>query len=135
MTDVRIVNVEMQEMYYSTKRQQFLIDQGYSFKVITSLPPPDAGSSLGYHSQEEQLSLLGKVLNAGDDMVGLEQLEEDTDGKALKTRRSMGSMSAMSGANGRVYMEYNSGRQKSGNQSKKPKDPTKRHNIFKKRYV
>ena len=24
-------------MYYSTKRQQFLIDQGYSFKVITNL--------------------------------------------------------------------------------------------------
>ena len=27
----------LQEMYYSTKRQQFLIDQGYSFKVITNL--------------------------------------------------------------------------------------------------
>jgi ERCC3/RAD25/XPB C-terminal helicase len=26
-----------QEMYYSTKRQQFLIDQGYAFKVITNL--------------------------------------------------------------------------------------------------
>lgn len=26
-------SVLMQEMYYSTKRQQFLIDQGYSFKV------------------------------------------------------------------------------------------------------
>jgi DNA excision repair protein ERCC-3 len=25
--------VTTQEMYYSTKRQQFLIDQGYSFKV------------------------------------------------------------------------------------------------------
>jgi DNA excision repair protein ERCC-3 len=25
----------MQEMYYSTKRQQFLIDQGYSFKVFS----------------------------------------------------------------------------------------------------
>ena len=24
-------------MYYSTKRQQFLIDQGYSFKIITNL--------------------------------------------------------------------------------------------------
>jgi ERCC3/RAD25/XPB C-terminal helicase len=24
-------------MYYSTKRQQFLIDQGYAFKVITNL--------------------------------------------------------------------------------------------------
>ena len=27
----------LQEMYYSTKRQQFLIDQGYAFKVITNL--------------------------------------------------------------------------------------------------
>lgn len=26
-------NSQLQEMYYSTKRQQFLIDQGYSFKV------------------------------------------------------------------------------------------------------
>ena len=24
-------------MFYSTKRQQFLIDQGYAFKVITNL--------------------------------------------------------------------------------------------------
>jgi hypothetical protein len=27
-------SIFLQEMYYSTKRQQFLIDQGYSFKVI-----------------------------------------------------------------------------------------------------
>lgn len=47
------------------------------------------------------------MLVAGDDMVGLEQLEEDTDGMALlKARRSMGSMRAMSGANGMIYMEY-----------------------------
>ncbi|KFK22354.1 hypothetical protein AALP_AAs42226U000300 [Arabis alpina] len=80
-----LVSTDTQKMYYSTKRQQFLIDQGYSFKVITSLPPPGAGSSLSYRSQEEQLSLLTKVLNARDDLVGLEQLEEDTDGKALQT--------------------------------------------------
>ena len=48
-----------------------------------------------------------QVLTAGDDAVGLEQLEEDADDIALhKARRSMGSMSAMSGANGMVYMEY-----------------------------
>lgn len=48
-----------------------------------------------------------QVLSAGDDAVGLEQLEEDADDIALhKARRSMGSMSAMSGANGMVYMEY-----------------------------
>lgn len=47
------------------------------------------------------------MLSAGDDAVGLEQLEEDADDIALhKARRSMGSMSAMSGANGMVYMEY-----------------------------
>ena len=48
-----------------------------------------------------------QVLIAGDDAVGLEQLEEDADDIALhKGRRTMGSMSAMSGANGMVYMEY-----------------------------
>ena len=47
------------------------------------------------------------MLSAGDDAVGLEQLEEDADDIALhKARRSAGSMSAMSGANGMVYMEY-----------------------------
>jgi DNA excision repair protein ERCC-3 len=28
-----LVSKDTVEMYYSTKRQQFLIDQGYSFKV------------------------------------------------------------------------------------------------------
>lgn len=50
------------------------------------------------------------MLSAGDDAVGLEQLEEDADDIALhKARRFTGSMSAMSGANGMVYMEYRYG--------------------------
>lgn len=132
-----LVSTDTQEMYYSTKRQQFLIDQGYSFKVITSLPPPDSGPELSYHRLEDQLSLLGKVLSAGDDAVGLEQLEEDADDIALqKARRITGSMSAMSGASGMVYMEYNNGqkRQVGHAQKSKPKDPTKRHHLFKKRF-
>ncbi|KAI3710796.1 hypothetical protein L2E82_40590 [Cichorium intybus] len=132
-----LVSTDTQEMYYSTKRQQFLIDQGYSFKVITSLPPPDAGPELSYHRLEEQLSLLGKVLSAGDDMVGLEILEDDTDDIALqkaRARRMMGSMSAMSGAKGMLYHEFRSG-QKGGFGKSKPKDPTKRHQLFKKRFV
>ncbi|KAI3914510.1 hypothetical protein MKX01_003727, partial [Papaver californicum] len=97
----------VQETYYSTKRQQFLIDQGYSFKIITSLPPADSGPDLSYHTRDDQLQLLNKVLNAGDDMVGLEQLDEDTDDIALlKARRTMRSMSVMSGADGMAYMEY-----------------------------
>ncbi|OVA13975.1 Helicase Ercc3 [Macleaya cordata] len=133
-----LVSTDTQEMYYSTKRQQFLIDQGYSFKIITSLPPPDSGADLSYSSRDEQLQLLNKVLNAGDDMVGLEQLEEDTDDIALqKARRTFGSMSAMSGAHGMVYMEYNNGKGKypgQGQLKSKPKDPAKRHSLFKKRF-
>ncbi|KAG4206618.1 hypothetical protein ERO13_A03G019400v2 [Gossypium hirsutum] len=133
-----LVSTDTQEMYYSTKRQQFLIDQGYSFKVITSLPPPDAGADLSYYHLDEQLALLGNVLTAGDDAVGLEQLEEDADDIALhKARRSMGSMSAMSGANGMVYMEYSTGKHKlmgHGQNKSKPKDPSKRHHLFKKRF-
>ncbi len=34
-----LVSKDTQEMYYSTKRQQFLIDQGYSFKVL--YPPTE----------------------------------------------------------------------------------------------
>ncbi|XP_078445881.1 general transcription and DNA repair factor IIH helicase/translocase subunit XPB1-like [Wolffia australiana] len=133
-----LVSTDTQEMFYSTKRQQFLIDQGYSFKIITSLPPPDSGPELSFHRLEEQLDLLNKVLNAGDDAVGLEQLEEDTDGMALqKARRTVGSMSAMSGARGMFYMEYSTGKGKGAGQGqqKKPKDPTKRHSLFKKRYT
>ncbi|XP_019424197.1 PREDICTED: DNA repair helicase XPB1-like isoform X2 [Lupinus angustifolius] len=131
-----LVSTDTQEMYYSTKRQQFLIDQGYSFKVITSLPPSDEGPSLSYHHLEDQLALLGKVLSAGDDAVGLEQLDEDTDEIALNSaRRSQGSMSAMSGAKGMVYMEYSTGRHKGQGQIKsKPKDPAKRHQLFRKRF-
>ncbi|KMZ67773.1 hypothetical protein ZOSMA_25G01640 [Zostera marina] len=131
-----LVSTDTQEMYYSSKRQQFLIDQGYSFKIITSLPPPDSGADLSFHSLKDQLDLLNNLLVAGDDMVGLEQLEEDTDGMALlKARRSMGSMRAMSGANGMIYMEYNTGKSKQVGQSKKVKDPAKRHSLFKKRFT
>ncbi|TKY60647.1 DNA repair helicase XPB1 [Spatholobus suberectus] len=131
-----LVSTDTQEMYYSTKRQQFLIDQGYSFKVITSLPPTDEGPRLSYYHLEDQLALLGKVLSAGDDAVGLEQLEEDADDIALhNARRSQASMSAMSGAKGMVYMEYSTGRNKGQGQIKsKPKDPSKRHVLFKRRY-
>ncbi|XVF10564.1 hypothetical protein REPUB_Repub07fG0193300 [Reevesia pubescens] len=132
-----LVSTDTQEMYYSTKRQQFLIDQGYSFKVITSLPPTDAGADLSYYHLDDQLALLGKVLTAGDDAVGLEQLEEDADDIALhKARRSMGSMSAMSGANGMVYMEYSTGKHRllGPGLKTKPKDPSKRHYLFKKRF-
>ncbi|KAI4968770.1 hypothetical protein ZWY2020_046100 [Hordeum vulgare] len=76
-------------------------------QVINSLPPPEEGPNLSFHTLNEQLDLLGKVLSAGDEMIGVEHLEEDSDGKALlKARCSAGLMSTFSGAGGMVYMEY-----------------------------
>jgi hypothetical protein len=48
-------------MYFSTKRQQFLIDQGYSFKVVTNLLEQADSSNLMLGTKEEQLDLLAKV--------------------------------------------------------------------------
>ncbi|EGC39840.1 hypothetical protein DICPUDRAFT_96425 [Dictyostelium purpureum] len=116
-----LVSKDTQEMYYSTKRQQFLIDQGYSFKVISELPGLDQDPTLKYTSKQEQLELLGQVLGEGEDSGKNETLEEDFDditrgGTAKKqkpgtnptavSRTTGGSMKALSGANDVNYMEY-----------------------------
>lgn len=53
-------------MYYSSKRQGFLIDQGYAFKVITELHGIDTMPGLVFPTRAEQMSLLEEVLNTGD---------------------------------------------------------------------
>ncbi|KAI3838965.1 hypothetical protein MKX03_031063 [Papaver bracteatum] len=93
-----LVSTDTMEMPYSTKRQTFLIGQGYSFETITNLPPPDSGASLSYHYVDEQLQLLNKVLNPGDD--------KDDDITLPETGHA---------------------------RIKKPRDPAKRHDLFKKR--
>ncbi|BBN05177.1 DNA excision repair protein ERCC-3 [Marchantia polymorpha subsp. ruderalis] len=130
-----LVSTDTQEMYYSTKRQQFLIDQGYSFKVITSLPPEGSGPELSFYSRADQLDLLTKVLNAGEEAAGVEELEEDVDDiTRFRTRRTQGQMSRYSGADGMMYMEYSTGKGRGG--KAKARDPNKpRHNLFKKRFV
>ncbi|RZC80410.1 hypothetical protein C5167_042980 [Papaver somniferum] len=105
-----LVSTDRMEMHYSTKRQKFLMGQGYSFKIITSLPPPDSGASLSYHCCDEQLQLLNKVLNAGDDMVGSEQSDKDKDDDDGTLPETCAHLRRI-----------------------KPKDPAKRHDLFKKR--
>ena len=61
---------DTQEMYYSTKRQQFLIDQGYTFKVITHLDGLENLPGLVYKTQDEQIELRQSVLIANDNGCG-----------------------------------------------------------------
>lgn len=61
-----LVSRDTQEFYYSTKRQQFLIDQGYAFKVISHLQGLEDLPDLVYATKNEQIELLQSVLLANE---------------------------------------------------------------------
>ncbi|KAL7626318.1 DNA repair helicase RAD25 [Parahypoxylon ruwenzoriense] len=57
-----LVSRDTPEMYYSTKRQAFLVDQGYSFKVITELSGMEQMDDLVFKSPQERRELLQKIV-------------------------------------------------------------------------
>ncbi|XP_048454485.1 general transcription and DNA repair factor IIH helicase subunit XPB isoform X1 [Rhincodon typus] len=99
-----LVSQDTQEMAYSAKRQRFLVDQGYSFKVITKLAGMDE-EDLAFATKDEQQQLLQKVLAASDLDAEEEVVLGDFGSKGQVSRR-MGTMSSMSGADDTVYLEY-----------------------------
>jgi DNA excision repair protein ERCC-3 len=140
-----LVSKDTQEMYYSTKRQQFLIDQGYAFKVITQLDGMDSMKDLVYKTREEQIELVTTVLmqseSAADLGTDIRGGEGDLAGtitskdfgapapsKAPDAHRTMGSLTALSGAQHMSYVEQN----KSANK-KLAKEAVPRHKLFAKR--
>lgn len=101
-----LVSQDTQEMNYSAKRQRFLVNQGYSYKVITKLPGMEE-EKLDYCTKEEQAHLLQKVIAATDQDAEEERLpgEPGAGGKSVMGRRA-GTMSSMSGGDDSVYMEF-----------------------------
>ncbi|KAJ2750223.1 DNA repair helicase RAD25 [Coemansia pectinata] len=105
-----LVSKDTQEMYFSTKRQQFLIDQGYSFKVITHLEGMENCPDLVYGDKDSQKSLLHSVMMAKDaDADILEDMPDDLyfDGRIQANagvRHTAGSLKSLAGsvAKGRV---------------------------------
>uniref|UniRef100_A0A674NAG4 General transcription and DNA repair factor IIH helicase/translocase subunit XPB n=1 Tax=Takifugu rubripes TaxID=31033 RepID=A0A674NAG4_TAKRU len=101
-----LVSQDTQEMAYSTKRQRFLVDQGYSFKVITKLAGMEE-EDLMLSSRDEHQQLLQKVL-AASDLDAEEEVVAGEVGARPQFSRRTGTMSSMSGADDTVYMEYQS---------------------------
>ena len=140
-----LVSTDTQEMFYSQKRQQFLIDQGYAFKVITHLDGMDK-AKLDFETLREQLELLEAVL-AADESEATERLENDADERELSavgvgggfgivgTRRKSSSLAAMSGAKGIRYSEFERvGPTIASSSSNLPKNrQVLRHSLFRKR--
>lgn len=125
-----LVSKDTQEMYYSTKRQQFLVDQGYAFKVITHLAGMDEDPELVYRTKEEQRELMAAVLLESEDKADLgdKMAKGDLDSVMRRgagggrggrfgggggasgsggVQRQAGSLGALSGAQQMAYMERN----------------------------
>ena len=128
-----LVSTDTQEMFYSAKRQQYLIDQGYTFKIVTNLcERADMEAKINnyvYSTPEKDRDLL-RILLTSDTEMEKEQRQEDTairksnaDGAALAdagVKRTAGStMAQLSGGSGMRYREIGG--------------TTKRHPLFKKR--
>jgi len=128
-------------MYYSTKRQQFLIDQGYAFKVITHLEGLEQMPDLVYKSKHERIELLNAVMMENESSADLgtdvRASEGDLAGTvtskdfgripgANRAKRTTGSMAALSGGQHMSYVEQN----KSANRKLTKTAPPERHKIF-----
>ncbi|KAI8902933.1 P-loop containing nucleoside triphosphate hydrolase protein [Globomyces pollinis-pini] len=107
-----LVSTDTEEMFYATKRQQFLVDQGYEFKIITNIDGMEHESKV-YNNIQDELSLLNTVLLSSEkdliDDVDLDapiQLGEERESLAF-SRRTIQSLSSLSGADSMAYMEYN----------------------------
>ncbi|KAG0172940.1 DNA repair helicase RAD25 [Apophysomyces sp. BC1034] len=113
-----LVSRDTQEMYYSTKRQQFLIDQGYAFQVITSLEGMESDPNLVFNTHQEQMDLLRTVLLANEADLKDEELETVDDvgritdrkvaakGRNGTVKRTMTTSRALAGGENMAYMEY-----------------------------
>ena len=98
-----LVSQDTVEMSFSRKRQRFLVDQGYSYKVVVRLPGMEENKKIFYGNREEQVLLLQQVLAATDADVGEEEMLLGVAGKVIK--RQGGNMASMSGADDNVYIE------------------------------
>jgi DNA excision repair protein ERCC-3 len=120
-----LVSTDTREMFFSTKRQQYLVDQGYTFKVVQDLcDRADKESSL-LKTTTQEMDLLGKILSftcdeldrEEDQAIAASRGEDEGDtaaggggaGRSGAQRRSS-TLSAISGGDGTLYAEYDSRR-------------------------
>lgn len=101
-----LVSQDTMEMSYSRKRQRFLVNQGYSYKVITHLAGMDEDPNLFYNTREEQGQLLQQVLAASDIDCEDERVPGEGGPPRPGTSRKTGGFSSLSGADNEVYFEY-----------------------------
>eukprot|EP00051_Salpingoeca_urceolata_P029167 m.489121 g.489121 ORF g.489121 m.489121 type:complete len:797 (+) comp26400_c0_seq1:233-2623(+) len=101
-----LVSQDTKEMMFATGRQRFLVNQGYSYQVITHLEGLDK-RKLCYGTVEEEQQLLCTVLSNKSTELDVLEVSDEPEVAADwgSTTRRMGSMAAWSGADTHVYRE------------------------------
>jgi len=102
-----LVSSDTAEMSFSRKRQRFLVNQGYAYKVVTKLAGSDKDEELLYKQKEQQVTLLHQTLAANDADLEEEVVTANGVSRGGATRRA-GNMASMSGADDNVYLEVRS---------------------------
>ncbi|DAZ92559.1 TPA: hypothetical protein N0F65_012789 [Lagenidium giganteum] len=125
-----LISTDTSEMFYSNKRQQYLVDQGYTFKVVTDLYDRDFKGV--FTKKEAQRELLEEVMAADVEAAARDEnaaIRDDEDLSRLelsgggRKKKKVSSLGALSGADGANYMEYSAGH-----------GAKQRHNLFRERY-
>ncbi|KAM0675908.1 DNA repair helicase RAD25 [Gurleya vavrai] len=88
-----LVSVDTDEMFYSSKRQQFLVDQGYSFKICRDMEKEIKGNKV-FSTVSEQKELLLSVLMSNEESEEKDESEWEE-----------GNLKDLTGVEGMAYME------------------------------
>jgi DNA excision repair protein ERCC-3 len=115
-----LVSKDTQEMYYSSKRQAFLVDQGYAFKVITHLQGINDMPDLSFQTPQERRELLSDVLLQNERAAETETIDGDLFSlgrpgarrRGANARRTAGMLADFSGGQDMAYVEYNRSKNK-----------------------
>jgi len=120
-----LVSKDTQEMYYSSKRQAFLVDQGYAFKVITHLQGIENLPGLAYATAAERRELLQEVMLQNEGAAEIVGADFDggkvaKDGTSIKkwnigrpgVKRFGGRLSELAGGEDMAYIEQNRAKNK-----------------------
>lgn len=112
-----LVSTSTSEMHYSARRQAFLVDQGYAFKVITEFRDLEKMPGLMYNTAAERRELLQTVLLESEKHGFLDEKTDDMfhknserKRKQMVTRRTAGGLKDLSGGQTMAYAEAKKGK-------------------------
>ncbi|KAH6623587.1 P-loop containing nucleoside triphosphate hydrolase protein [Chaetomium tenue] len=139
-----LVSKDTVEMVYSSKRQVFLVDQGYAFRVITQLKNIEKTPDLAFATPEARRELLQKMLVESESSSWKKEEEKEAagllaDGNMFYSRggkpgrkgpraprRTAGTLGELSGGQDMAYVEQN----KSANKLLKGKKKAPQNDFF-----